>query len=288
MLENLDRCNIFLGLAGKTCYFCAWKFQYTYTPFLTADFHISEDDWIFSQTLTEITMLIASPMAILFDKIAPNKVMGWGLAIPFLSMFLLPLGIQQFGIPSYPWIIANRAVFGLGFGLWMTAISGVIGDFTPEKNRGRAFGIMEFSFTLSDFFISLIGISLEYWPVNVVYYVQAVIAFIVAIGLLWRFPRRAKRAVSRSASGGVESETFVSSTVMSSVGRLNKVVSSDNSSAVGSHEQMYELSEDSPRSSVNSQKPSMWSLLWKPSSIGMLFLGFLSSGFMITFSFYGI
>jgi len=288
MLENLDWCNIFLALAGKTCYYMAYKFQYTYTPFLTASFNISEDKWISSQTITETAMLITSPMAILFDKMAPNKVMGWGLAIPFLSMFLLPLGIQQFGIPSYPWIIANRAVFGFGSGLWVTAIAGILGDFTPEKSRGRAFGIVEFSWTLSDFFIPLIGISLQYCPVNVVYYVQGVVALIIAMGLLWRFPRRAKRAVSPRVSRGVESETLVSSTVLSSVGRLDQVVPWHPFSAVESNEQSYELLEDPQRSSVDSQKPSMRFLLLKPSSIGTLLLGLLSSGFMISFSYYGI
>merc|ERR1719317_1663785 len=81
----------------------------------------------------------------------------------------------------------------------MTAIGGIIGDFTPDNKRGRAFGIVEFSYSLSDFFIPLIGLSLQYWPVNVIYYVQGMIAFVVAAGLLWRFPRRAKRAVSLSS-----------------------------------------------------------------------------------------
>jgi len=235
MRENLDWCDIFLALSGKTCYYMAYKFQYTYIPFLITDFDISEDEWMFSQTLNEIAMLITSPMAMMFDKMAPNKVMGWGLAIPFLSMFLLPLGIQQFGIPSYPWIIANRIVFGLGTGLWMTAIAGIIGDFTPDNKRGRAFGIVEFSYSLSDFFIPLIGLSLQYWPVNVIYYVQGMIAFVVAAGLLWRFPRRAKRALS-----------------------------------------------------LDHQNTTMWSLLWKPSTIGAFMFALLSAGYMITFSYYGI
>jgi len=324
MPENLDRCDIFLALAGKTCYFMACKFQYTYIPFLSANFHISTDKWIFSLAVTSIAMLIASPMALLFDEMAPNKVIGWGLAIPFLSMFLLPLGIQQFGIPSYLWIIANGAAFGLGFGLWMTTIGGIIGDFTEEKRRGRAFGIVEFGYCLSDFFITLIGFSLQYWQVNVVYYVQGVIATIVAMCVLWRFPRRAKRAVSTRVSRDVDSDTLVSSTVLSTIARLDQCVPFSwlPLSAGGSQELSYKpventkessqdsqeismkylhtpgTSEDSQKtstqyfhtqgSSKDSQKTSMRYLLCKPSSIGTILLAFLSHGLIITFSYYGI
>merc|ERR1719317_528074 len=110
----------------------------------------------------------------------------------------------------------------------MTAIGGIIGDFTPDNKRGRAFGIVEFSYSLSDFFIPLIGLSLQYWPVNVIYYVQGMIAFVVAAGLLWRFPRRAKRALS-----------------------------------------------------LDHQNTTMWSLLWKPSTIGAFMFALLSAGYMI-------
>lgn len=194
MPETLGCSGIFLALAGKACFYMGYKFQFTYTPFLTYEFDVSQNEWIFSQTLAEIAILLTTPLAIIFEKLAPNKVMGWGLAIPMLTMFLIPLGIEQFGIPSYPWIIVNRIAFGLGYGIWLTAIGGIIGDFTAEDNRGRAFGIIEFSWTLTDFFMPLIGLSLRYWPASVVYYFQGVLALVVAAGILCWFPKRAKRA----------------------------------------------------------------------------------------------
>jgi len=324
MPENLDWCNIFLALAGKTCYYSACKFQFTYIPFLSANFHISRDKWIFSLAVTTMAMLIASPVALLFDKVAPNKALGWGLAIPFLSMFLLPLGIHEFRIHSYIWIIANGAALGFGKGLWGTILGGIIGDFTEEKIRGRAFGIVEFSYCLSDFCIALIGISLQYWPVNNVYYVQGVIAFIVAMCMLWRYPRSAKRAVSSRVSEDVDSDISVPSTILSTVARLDQCVPFSWHSLPAAGSQSQELSykpvensqgsstqkismkclhtqgsyKDSEKTSVryihaqvsfeDYQKTSMRYLLCKPSSIGTILLAFLSHSLMITFAYYVI
>jgi len=213
------------------------------------------------QTLTEIAGLLSSPVAMIFKSFAPNKVMGYGLAIPSLTMFLIPLGIEQFGIPSYSWLIVNRAIFGFCHGLWLSGIGGIIGDFTAEDNRGRTFGIIEFSWALSDFLMPLIGVLLHYYPVSVVYYAQGVIALIVAAGLLLVFPKRARRENRTTSTALCEITPYV--------------------------EQRDDVERPS-RISIKESITNYWSLLWNPSSISMFLNALLFSSQMIIFSFFGI
>jgi len=71
----------------------------------------------------------------------------------------------------------------------------VIGDFTSEKVRGKAMGVLEFSWTLADYIMPLIGVLLKAAPISLVYYIQGGASFIIVIGLYIRYPKKAKSDV---------------------------------------------------------------------------------------------
>merc|ERR1719320_1113063 len=93
---------------------------------------------------------------------------------------------------TFYWILANRFVFGLGFAILNVTIGSVIGSFTCESIRGKATGLVEFSWTLADYVLPLIGVLLRTTPISTTYYIQAGVGLLVAAMIYIRFPKQRK------------------------------------------------------------------------------------------------
>jgi len=191
--DTFDWPEILLSTAAKTIVNLNYKFFFTYTPFFIQGYGLSLQQWGLILTMPELMMVVCSAATAVLAAYPPNNVNSFFMCLLVLPNVLLPLGIALFPTMSvYWWILTNRLVFGIAFAVINTTVSGVIGDFTPESIRGKAVGSVEFSWTLADYLMPLLGVLLRVAPIYVVFYVQAAIGFVIAVLLYIRYPKRAK------------------------------------------------------------------------------------------------
>jgi len=191
--DNFGWPEIILSLAAKTSINLNYKFVFTYTPFLIQDYGLSLQQWGVILTMPELMMVVCSAITVFLAPYPPHQVNCFFMCLLVLPNVLQPLGIALFpNISIYYWVLANRLVFGISFSVINATISGVIGGFTSESIRGKAVGSVEFSWTLCDYLMPLLGVLLRVAPTYVVWYAQAAIGFIVAVVLYIRFPKKAK------------------------------------------------------------------------------------------------
>jgi len=191
--DNFGWPEIILSLAAKTSINLNYKFVFTYTPFLIQDYGLSLQQWGVILTMPELMMVVCSAITVFLMPYPPNQVNCFFMCLLVLPNILLPLGIELFpNISVYYWVLANRIVFGISYAIINTTISGVIGGFTSESIRGKATGSVEFSWTLADYLMPLLGVLLRVAPTCVVWYAQAAIGLLIAVVLYIRFPKEAK------------------------------------------------------------------------------------------------
>jgi len=191
--DNFGWPEIILSTAAKTIITLNYKFVFTYTPFLIQDYGLSLQQWGVILTMPELMMVICSAITVFLAPYPPHQVNSFFMCLLVLPNVLLPLGIELFpNISIYYWILANRLVFGISYSVINATIGGVIGGFTSESIRGKAVGFVEFSWTLCDYLMPLLGVLLRVAPTSAVWYAQAAFGFLIAIALYIRFPKKAK------------------------------------------------------------------------------------------------
>jgi len=185
--------EIILSTMAKTILNLNYKFHYTFAPFLMEEFGLNLQQWGVIQSIPELMMVICSLGTFFLSKYPPNKVNCFFMFFMVIPNFLLPLAGWVFsGMSAFYWILANRVIFGIGFSVANITIFGVIASFTSDSLRGRAMGVLEFSWTTADYLAPAIGVLLKDAPIYIVYYVQAVAALVIAVMFYLRYPKRAK------------------------------------------------------------------------------------------------
>jgi len=185
--------EIWLSTATKTMISVNYKMYFTYSPFLMKIFGLDLWHWGLILTLPEILIAIFSLAAVLVYRWPPNKVNSFLMLLVALTSIWQPLGIWfVHDMNTFYWILANRFVFGLGFAILNVTIGSVIGSFTCESIRGKATGLVEFSWTLADYVLPLIGVLLRTTPISTTYYIQAGVGLLVAAMIYVRFPKQRK------------------------------------------------------------------------------------------------
>jgi len=190
---NIGWPDIILALAAKASIYLNYKVVFTYTPFLTQKYDLSLQQWGIILTIPELMMVACSASTVFLAPYPPHLVNCFFMCLSVLPNFLLPLGISLYSnISVYYWILTNRIVFGISYAVMNTTIGIVIAGFTCESIRGKATGVVEFSWTLSDYFMPLVGVLLRVAPTCVIWYLQAAVGFLIAVLLYIRFPKKAK------------------------------------------------------------------------------------------------
>jgi len=185
--------GIILALAAKAIINLNYKFVFTYQPFLIQEYNLSLQQWGVILAMPELMMVACSAGTVFLAPFPPNQVNCFFMCIMVLPNFLLPLGIELFpNISVYYWILTNRIVYGISYAVMNTTISSVIAGFTCESMRGKAMGVVEFSWTLSDYFMPLLGVLLRVAPPCVLWYSQAAVGSVIAALLYIRFPKTVK------------------------------------------------------------------------------------------------
>jgi len=247
--------KILLSTFAKTLIDLNYKFCFTYTPFLMKDFGLTLMQWGLIQTIPEIMMVVCSALTVYLAPLAPNKVNAFFMFIGGLPSVLQPLGILIFpNISIFYWLLFNRLLFSIAFAVMSITVMGVIGNFTSESTRGRATGAVEFSWTLADYIMPLIGVLFGVAPVSVIYYLQAGAAFIIAAILYVQYPKEAKHKDTHVTPPTEELTPVITA------GKVN----------------------------VQKCELSIWNILKKRKVIGIIIFSVLSMAYMLLVAYFGV
>lgn len=150
-------------------------------PYINEDFSInaSLSGWIPTSYMLS-TAIFQIPCAKFADMIGRRKVFVWGLILFILFMVLSGVASSVVSLIIYRFLsgIGSAMIFGTSAAILMSAI--------PLQKRGQALGInaatVYFSLAAGPF---LGGILTQYWGWQSIFYISALIAFLVFIGALF-------------------------------------------------------------------------------------------------------
>lgn len=185
--------EIALSTIAKTIINLNYKFHFTYSPFLLSDYGFTLQQWGLILASQEILMIFSSGTTVLFKKTPPYQVNSFFLLLIALVSLLQPLGIayyKGYGRFIFYWVLANRIVFGISFAVCSAQISQVLGDWIPERKKVSAAASTEFSWTLADYLIPLIGLFLENGGSSMAYYTQAGFTLAITYLIYLRYPEK--------------------------------------------------------------------------------------------------
>jgi len=180
----------------KTSLFTNYKFMYELAPFFAKDFGISLPQFATTLALPEVAIFLCAFISPFLDKIPAYKLGFWmylECAIVTALVALLRL------LPTeaiYILLLVLRFLFGFGYALVTSSITTIIGDNTSDHMRGRAMSFVESGWMASDFLFPLLGYLVQWYPDEVLWVGQGIIALFFAIVFYWRMPTKIRRASS--------------------------------------------------------------------------------------------
>ncbi len=130
-------------------------------------------------------MLVCGRLGDLFGH---RRVYGAGLGVIALAYLLCAAA------PSYPWLLAFRALQGVGAALVLSCGAALVTSLFAENRRGRALGAYTMLFGLGGILGPIVGgLAIDAWDWRAVFWIRAPLA-LIALALIGLLPRSAPGA----------------------------------------------------------------------------------------------
>lgn len=149
------------------------------------------------------------PGGILVDKFGPRKIMLWGIA--WWTVFTAFTGM----VGSFVWMIAVRALFGAGEGVFPAAAFKTIANWFPKNERGTAVAVMTSTSSWGPAIAPILAtLIMAMWDWRVAFYAMIIPGALMILWIWYGLPDEPgqKAGISEQEIAEIQEETSVKAT----------------------------------------------------------------------------